>query len=516
MRSRSDPVLRVLLLAALLTAVSRAPAQEAQRGGVLRVALIGEPPTLDQHWTTAHNVGNIMHHVTEGLFALNGDLAPRPMLADRWFIAADRRLYRIGLRQGVRFHSGKELTSEDVVASLERWGRVASFGQIMFANVTAVVAVDRYTIEVKLREPYGLLVEQLAFPTQAAVIFPKEVVDEAAGGMIKRFIGTGPYRFVEHLPDRHIRLDRFEGYQSRVEAPDGATGRKRAFFDRIRFLPVPDAAVRVAGVQRGDYEFAENIPTDEQSRLQHHRGVVAIPGTVPWRLYAILNNRRGPMAETKIRKAFQTALDYRAILQGTFGSERFWRLEPSLMPKGTPMWTEAGKEHYNRNDPARAQRLLAEAGYRGEPIRWLTTMEFPHLGISAQIAKPALERAGFTIELQFTDWATLVQRRVRPELWDVFSAQGGFVPDPTFLVELQPTWPGWFDHPDMRAMLTLLRRHGRPSVRSAIWQRAQATWYEAAGSVKFGDFFPLHVRRPELQGYTFPHHHVFWNAWLGR
>jgi peptide/nickel transport system substrate-binding protein len=505
-----------LTLALVLAPLVPGGAQTPRRGGVLRIAHIGEPPTLDQHWTTAAITGHIMYNVNEGLFALTSKYEPRPMLVDKWTMSADRLTYTFTLRRGVKFHNGKDLTSEDVKASLERWGRIATRGRALFANVVSVTTPDPLTVVIRLREPYGLLLVDLGLPGQAPVIFPKEVIDEAGTGPVRRFISTGPYRFVEHLPDRHVRLDRFEGYAARTEEPDGATGRKHAYFDSIYVIPVPDPAVRVAGVKRGEFHFGETIPPDEYDRLRADPELVAHIGSTPLWLTAVFNHRSPLMGNRKIRQAFQAAIDHEAVMRAAYGSPRFWRLDPGLMPKEHYMWTDAGKEFYNQKNPTRARQLLTEAGYRGEPVRWITTMEYVAYGTAAQVVKPMLERAGFTVDLQVVDWATLVARRARPELWEVFSTAFSFVPDPVFLLALAPTWPGWYDNRDMNAMMTLLRRHADPKVRHDLWKRMQKLWYEDAGTIKFGDYFLLHLHRRELKGYVDSPTHVWWNAWLER
>jgi peptide/nickel transport system substrate-binding protein len=510
----SRAVIVALLVLALIPPL--ATAQQPRRGGVFRIATIGEPPTFDQHWTTAQITIDIMYSVTEMLFAMNRKFEPRPMLVDAWSASRDRLTYTFTLRKGVRFHNGRELTSEDVKASLERWGRISGRGRALFANVTSLTASDASTLVMKLREPYGLLLVDLAMPAQGAAIYPKDVVEEAGSGQIRRFIGTGPYRFVEHLPDRHVRLDRFDGYASRAEEPDGATGKKNAYFDSIYFVPIPDPAVRVAGVKRNEYQFAITIPSDQYDRLRADADMVPYIWEVPAWLPAVLNHRAGIMTNLKVRQAFQAAIDGEAVMRAAYGSPRFWRIDPGLIPKEHHMWAETGKELVNQKNPTKARQLLQEAGYRGEPVRWITSMEYPEFGTAAQVVKPMLERAGFTVDLQMSDWATVVSRRARPELWDVFSTGFGFVPDPVFLIGLQPTWPGWYDNRDMNAMMTLLRRHSDPKVRREIWSRMQKLWYEDVGSIKFGDYFVMHLLRKEVKGYVSLPTHVWWNIWLER
>lgn len=514
-RSLSGRIVALIVVAVLiLLPLVPAAAKQPRRGGVLRIAHIGEPPTLDQHWTTVTITRDIMNNVNEGLFALTTKLEPRPMLVDKWTMSADRRTYTFVLRRGVRFHHGRELTSEDVRASLERWGRVAGPGRVLFANLLSITTPDPLTVTLKLREPFGTLLLELGFFVQAAAIFPKEVVEEAGTGPLRRFIGTGPYRFVEHVADRHIRLDRFEGYASRTEEPDGTSGRKSAHFDSIFFIPVPDAAVRIAGVKRGDYHFADSIPSDEFDRLRTDRELVPFVDENPRWLHAVFNHRAGLMTNRKIRQAFQAALDHEAVMRAAFGPRQFWRLDPGVMAKEHFMWTDAGRELYNQKNPVRARQLLTEAGYKGEPLRWMTTMEYVHFGTAAEVAKPMLERAGFAVDLQMMDWATLISRRARPDLWDVFVTAHGLRPDPTQLLPLDSNWPGWYDNRDMRAMMGLMRRHSDPKVRHDLWVRMQRLWYEDAASIKFGDYFPLHLHRNELKGYASRPTHIWWNSWL--
>jgi peptide/nickel transport system substrate-binding protein len=116
--------LSLLLVAGLVVVAGlEARAQTPKKGGVLKVAVLGDPPTLDSHWTTANFVEVITQHIYESLYTLDQNYQPIPVLAEALpAVSADGLTYTIKLRQGIRFHNGKEMTSEDVVASLKRWG----------------------------------------------------------------------------------------------------------------------------------------------------------------------------------------------------------------------------------------------------------------------------------------------------------------------------------------------------------------------------------------------------------
>jgi peptide/nickel transport system substrate-binding protein len=131
------------------------------------------------------------------------------------------------------------------------------------------------------------------------------------------------------------------------------------------------------------------------------------------------------------------------------------------------------------------------------------------------VAKSQLEEAGFRIDLQVVDWATLVQRRNKPELWEVFSTAFLFIADPALAVSIKCDWPGWWCHEEKERLLAELVREGDPKKRRAIIERIQAVFYEDVGRIKMGDFFTLYGTRDlrGFQGGSFLH---FWNAWLAR
>src|SRR5712691_62152 len=147
----------VFALSVALLAGAAAAAEEPRAGGVLKAAMIGEPPSLDLHWTTAVITQQITWHVYETLYTYDRSFTPAPMLAEGHTVADGGRRYTIRLRRGVRFHNGKEMTSADVVASLNRWGRMAGTGKAIFKNVEAVEAKDPYTIVIHMKLPSGVL-----------------------------------------------------------------------------------------------------------------------------------------------------------------------------------------------------------------------------------------------------------------------------------------------------------------------------------------------------------------------
>jgi peptide/nickel transport system substrate-binding protein len=134
---------------------------------------------------------------------------------------------------------------------------------------------------------------------------------------------------------------------------------------------------------------------------------------------------------------------------------------------------------------------------------------------SALVARQQMEEVGFKVDLQVLDWATVVQRRNKPELWDVFTTGITFNPDPALTSNLQCNWPGWWCHEEKERLLAELIREADLTKRRAIIERIQAVFYEDVGRIKMGDFFTMYGTRDlkGFQGNPFLH---FWNAWVPR
>src|SRR5687768_14575475 len=175
-RVRKEPRMHAVVVSVLviLALVSPVAAEEPRAGGVFRAAMIGEPPTLDLHTTTAVIVQQITWHIYETLYTYDKQYNAVPMLVESHTTADSGRTYLFKLRRGVKFHNGKEMTSADVVASLKRWGRLSTSGKAVWRNVEGVEARDPYTVAMILKEPSGALLQALARPNAGAVVYRSE------------------------------------------------------------------------------------------------------------------------------------------------------------------------------------------------------------------------------------------------------------------------------------------------------------------------------------------------------
>lgn len=499
-----------------LPATAYAQSGEGTPGGTLNVAVIGEPPTLDIHQTTATIVATITWSMYETLFSWDEEFQIIPMLAESHEVSEDGLVHTVKLRQGVPFHNGEEMKAQDVIASFERWSGLSGLGGSMKANTEETVAVDDYTIEFRMLEPFGAFLSTVSQMNQGMAIYPKSVIDAAADELLTEYVGTGPYQFDEHQPDRFIRLKRFDDYANLPGEPTGYGGHKNQYVDEMMFIPVPDEAARIAGLRAGDYHYLESISPDQSEGLEGDSNVsIDVLSPSVWRTF-VLNWRSPLMGDLKIRQAFQAALDHDLILQASEG-EGFYRLDPGLMLQETAWNTDSGAELYNRADPELAKQLLEEAGYDGTPLRFMSTQEYLYYYNASVVARQQLEAAGFAIDLQVYDWATLIDKRGDEEVWDVVPTGISFKPDPTMLSIMQLcSWPGWWCSDRSRDLLDTLQQESDDAVRHEVWDELQLTFYEEIPMIKVGDAMSVCARSAKLQGFRLQTQlgEIFWNAWL--
>lgn len=189
-----------VLVAAMVLAVGSVQANAA--GGTLKVAYDGQPSTLDVQMSTTLFTRELSRTFFETLVTLNGDYKPVPFLAKKIDVSKDRKTFTFHLRRGVRFHNGKEMTSDDVVASMNRWMKVNHHGRRSFAGST-FKATGKYTVVLTMKHARVDTLYVLGSWNSAAIM-PKEVIESAGKKGVKEYIGTGPFKFVDWKQDQYI------------------------------------------------------------------------------------------------------------------------------------------------------------------------------------------------------------------------------------------------------------------------------------------------------------------------
>jgi peptide/nickel transport system substrate-binding protein len=518
MRIRSIIVV-VIALAFLIP--SAALTQEPVKGGVLRAAMNTNPPTLDPHLSTSTATRQIAYYISEGLLAFNESYQIIPQLAESWEVSKDRLTYTFHLRDDVVFHNGKTLSAADVVASIERYIAVSP-GAAQFDAVVSVEEINDLTVVIHQDRP-SLLEVSLALPNPALTIFPAEIIKDHKAELRgpDELVGTGPYKLVEWTPDVWIKLERFEDYSvdKRFEEASGLGGRRIAYFDEVLLVPVTEEASRLAGLETGDYDFAEGMPLTSFDRISSDANLIPYVVKPKWMPIIEFNKTLWPMNDVRFRKAIAAALDVDEIMRAvTFGNPSFYRLEPCLLqPEESTWFNTNGEEVYYGQDVERAKALLKEIGYNNEPITYITNRDFSWMYKASLAAASQLQQAGINIQLEFMDWPSQRQRALSMEGWHINQNGWSARLDPIMITRNFSSGSAISYGYESDTMDDLMQQI---SLSLPVAERQQA-FYEVMNLVwdelpviKFGDYFELDAASSKLHGYS-PFYVIprFWNCW---
>lgn len=470
------------------------------QASILRYAIVSAPPGLDSQMSTANVVTIIAQHVFETLYAFDSKQVPQPMLAKSDKVSDDGMTITIELREGVPFHNGKEMTAEDVAASLERWARYGARGKTL--GLASAKATGKYEVVLKLNQPNGSWRSILAFVNGGPVIYPADIAKAAGGEPIrpKDYIGTGPYKFVKWVPNRYVELQKFDKYASRSEPADGMAGARKAMIDILRFIPVPDVGTRVSGVKAGDYDYAEDISGDLYKSLKSDASVQTIISKAPIFGLMFMNSKEGILSKDfALRRAILEALNMTQALQVSVGDPALWDAQGSFFPEGSVWYTKDGTERYNQGDPKKAAEMAKAAGYHGQTIRLLVSTNYQQHFDWANVFKRQLADAGIKVKLNVTDWATLLKERADPAQWDMFITHHSPIPDPMLLTFMNDSYPGWWTSPEKEKLVSQLLATSDIKSRVATWAKLQTLAYEQVPVIKVGDIFSFDIASPKLK-----------------
>lgn len=388
-------VLMVVAAVGLYATGQQQTAEEEQR--TLVVGVQGLPQAYIEAMAENSNVAlRVNYSVGEYLIRTDyyDNFKQKPGLAESWELVDDRTLV-LNLREGVLFHNGEELTADDVAFTLgeERvFGKDAPawpvVGQFL-SNIESVTALDRYTVQVKAKNPDALLVTRFAnYPTQ--IISRKGYEDAGSFEAFARMpIGTGPYKVVEFTDGERVVLERFEDYW----------GDRPGAVDRIEFRYVPEVATRIAGLRAGDFDLITEVPPDQAQAVDAMDGVHIVGGPIA-NIYGMFfdETNDSPMQDPRFREALTLAIDRERLVSTLFGGittvPRNWQMELF----GDMYLADIEGVPY---DPDRARALLAEAGYNGERIEYRSLPNYYTLEQTvAEAVTQMWQDVGINVELK--------------------------------------------------------------------------------------------------------------------
>jgi peptide/nickel transport system substrate-binding protein len=501
-------------------------AASARAETVLKVALHSDLKIIDPVWTSALITTHHGYMVYDTLFANDDALKPKPQMVDTWSVSDDKLTWTFKLRDGLEWHDGQPVRSDDCIASIRRWAARDAIGQKLMSFVDTLATVDDKTFTMKMKEPYGLVIESLAKSTSnVPFMMPKRVAETDPNTQLADPIGSGPFKFVlsEWKPGTKALYLKNERYKPRSEPPSGFAGGKVPKVDKIEWVWIADTQTQVNALLNGEIDFVEAPPYDLMPLLEADPNI-AFKNMAPMgRQYALrFNFLYKPFDNAKLRQAVAYAIRQVDALEATIGDKKYYIACKSYYPCGSPYATDAGWTDKLDGDIAKARKLVEEAGYDGTPIVLMQSTDNSSLSNLAPVAKAAMEKIGLKVDLQATDWQTVVARRSKKDPpaqggWNVFITSWGAIDviDPVstafFNTACEKATFGWPCDAEIERLRDAFARESDPAKKKEFATAVQMRAAEFVTHVNLGQYIQTSAFRKNVTGVLSPGNVALWN-----
>ena len=488
----------------------------AESGGevkdVMRVALTGQPPTIEPAMTAGSSTKQVAKHLYETLYTLNSNYQPVPMLAESYEMSEDGKKYTFKLREGVKFHNGKEMKSEDVVASMNRWIELSPSAKETFGEAQFESDGD-YVVFVELAKTNSETLDVMASPKQFPGITTKEAVEAAGPDGVKEYIGTGPFKFDEWKQDQYIKYSKFEEYQPLDTPADGLSGKKEALVNELYFDIVTDASTRLAGIQTGEYDVSYSVPQDSYEQVKADPSIKTYMNLYG-NLTLLYNKEGDTFADVNMRKAVNALIDSEEIMLGALTHPDLYELDNGYMHTTQKNWyTDAGKEEYNQANIDAAKEYLEKAGYNGEEIVIIGTRDYDYQYNAAVVLKEQLSKAGINARLDIYDWATLLEKERDPSNWDLLVIGVSTVTTPSQVLYLTYNQHGFTKDEKIASMLDEIRASTSIEDSQKLFSELQEYgWKEYVPVTNIGFHYDFITSSDKVEGLTIFDGPLLWNT----
>jgi len=286
----------------------------------LRVVMHSDLKIIDPIWTTAYIVRNHGYMIYDTLFAMDAKGEIKPQMVDKYEVSKDQLTYTLTLRDGLTFHDGKPVTSEDCIASIKRWSAKDSMGQKMMGFVKEMQVVNPKTFKLVLTEPTGLVLSALGKPSSnVPFIMPKRVADTDPNTQISDSTGSGPFIFKkgEWKPGDQVVYVKNPSYKARKESPSGLAGGKVVKVDRVEWKAIPDHQTAINALLAGEVDMLESPPHDLYPVLKADPNVTLFTSNPLGNQYTFrFNTLHKPFDNPQVRQAVFYAFNQEDFLKG--------------------------------------------------------------------------------------------------------------------------------------------------------------------------------------------------------
>ncbi|HUA54058.1 MAG TPA: ABC transporter substrate-binding protein [Candidatus Sulfotelmatobacter sp.] len=492
---------------------------------VIKAVMATPARILDPIFTTAYAARDHGYMVFDTLFALDANFKVQPQMLKDWTISDDKLTYTFTLRDGLKFHDGAPVTSDDCIASIKRWGAVDGMGQKLMDFTKEMVAVNDKTFKLVLKEPYGLVLQSLAKPSSnVPFMMPKRLADTDPHQQIKEQIGSGPFKFVqaEFNPDVKIVYEKNTDYVPRSEPPSWGAGGKVVKVDRVEHINMTDSQTIANALIAGEIDWVE-FPAYDLIPMLKNDPKIKIENLNPLGSTNMvrMNQLWPPFDNPKIRQAVLHAINQEDYLEAQVGNPEYYKKCFAMFVCGTPLATDVGASQ--KPDLELAKKLLKEGGYDGTPVVVMQPTDIAILAPLAPVTVQAMRAIGMKVDMQSMDWQTLVARRAKQDApdkggWNMFHTTwvnaDMLTPVQNLGVNGRGKVGGWFGWPkddEVEKLRDQFARETDPEKQKQIAADIQKRAYDDVMWIPTGIYYQPTAWRTTLTGVLQAPVPFFWN-----
>jgi peptide/nickel transport system substrate-binding protein len=502
--------------------------QAIAAGKTITAVMHSDLRIIDPLFTTAYITRDHGYMIYDTLLATDSNFKIQPQMAD-WKVSDDKLTYTFTLRDGLKWHDGTPVTAEDCVASLKRWGKSDNMGQKLMDFTASIEPIDAKSFALKLKEPYGLVLDSIGKPSSyVPFMMPKRMAETPAGQQMKEQIGSGPFKFVqaEFQPGVKAVYEKNTDYVPRKEPASWTSGGKVVKVDRVEWITMADAQTAVNALQSGDIDFMENPSFDILPVLTANKEIkVETLNKLGFQTLGRMNFLYPPFDNVKVRRAAFLAMNQKDVLDALVGNPEYYKICGAFFVCGTPLASDIGSETLVKGTGmAAAKKALAESGYDGTPIVIMAPGDVVTLKAQPVVAAQLLRDAGFKVDLQATDWQTVVARRASQKPpkeggWNMFFTNwvGADVVNPIANFSIggrgkNGGWFGWAEDAKIEQLKDAYARSSSPDEQKKIAAEIQQEAYDQVIYIPLGQYLAPSAWRKSLSGVLDgPATPIFWN-----
>ncbi|MFO8065877.1 MAG: glutathione ABC transporter substrate-binding protein [Spirochaetia bacterium] len=367
----------------------------------LTIAIGAEPESLDPVNMTSAPAATVGEHVVERLIYMEEDGSLVPMLATDWESNDEGTVWTFDIREGVEFHDGEPLNAEAVKDNLERFvdPDVGAAYAFLLGTVEEIEAVDEYTLQLSLSEPFAPILSHLSH-SFVGIVSPAQINELEPDGTFEMPVGTGPYEMEDWSRGESISLTVNEDYYG--DTPQ---------IPNIQFDFIPESSALIVALETGEADAIMRVPPQEAERLEGNSDIEVVNQTSVRTVYIGFNNQQEPFDDPQVRRALNYAVDKQSIVDGLF--EGTFTVADAPIVESVFGHESVGPYEY---DPERAQELLAEAGY---PDGFEMTLHHPSGRYLldetvAEAVQDMLSEVGVDATLETREWSSYLDFTSQP------------------------------------------------------------------------------------------------------